>query len=300
MEDASPLVSIITPVYNGERFLKDLIVSVMNQDYPRIEHIVIDDGSKDSSAEILKSYQDRYNLRLVSKPNEGQTKTLNRAIDMVKGDIVFWINADDAIFERDVISKVVKFFGENPSVDVAYGDMAIMDGDSRLLKVQYAFPRYSHNKLLRRHFAPFIAYRQQVLRKYRFDSDYDMVMDYEQSLRMSNDGVRCSYIGAILIAYRKHGGTKTQQKKTRMEEETRAIRKKYGAKLGLGFDLHRGFDSIQFYWVKLLGVPKVGDLLKKGSGFSPAFDLKLGSRKRLMLAQAIPFVDIAGKGQERA
>ena len=127
MEDAGPLVSIITPVYNGERFLEDLIVSVMNQDYPRIEHIVIDDGSKDSSAEILRSFQNRYNLRLVSKPNEGQTKTLNRAIDMVQGDIVFWINADDAIFEKDVISKVVKFFQENPSVDVAYGDMAIMD-----------------------------------------------------------------------------------------------------------------------------------------------------------------------------
>ncbi len=293
MEDASPLVSIITPVYNGERFLADLIVSVMNQDYPRIEHIVIDDGSKDASAEILRSYQNRYNLRLVSKPNEGQTKTLNRAIDMVEGEIVFWINADDAIFEKDVISKVVKFFRENPSVDVAYGDMAIMDGDSRLLKVQYAFPRYSHGKLLRRHFAPFIAYRMQVLRKYRFDPNYDMVMDYEQSLRMSYDGVHCAYIGAILIAYRKHGGTKTQQKKAKMDEETRAIRRKYGAKLGMVFELRRGFDSLQFYWVKLLGVPKVGRLLKEGSGFSPAFDLKKGSRRRLMLAQAIPFYDIA-------
>jgi glycosyltransferase involved in cell wall biosynthesis len=293
MEDASPLVSIITPVYNGERFLEDLIVSVMNQDYPRIEHIVIDDGSKDSSAEILSSFQNRYNLRLVSKPNEGQTKTLNRAIDMVQGDIVFWINADDAIFERGVISKVVKFFRENPSVDVAYGDMAIMDGDSKLLKVQYAFPRYSHDKLLRRHFAPFIAYRQQVLRKYRFDPDYDMVMDYEQSLRMSFEGIRCAYVGAILIAYRKHGGTKTQQKKAKMDEETRAIRQKYGGKLGLGFELHRGFDSVQFYWVKLLGIPKVGRLLRKDSGFVPAFDLKTGSRLRTMVAQAIPFIDIA-------
>jgi alpha-1,6-rhamnosyltransferase len=295
MEDPVPLVSIITPVYNGERFLEDLVVSVMNQDYPRIEHIVIDDGSKDSSAEILKSFQNRYNLRLVSKPNEGQTKTLNRAIDMVEGDIVFWINADDAIFEKDVISKVVNFFRENPSVGVAYGDMAIMDANSRLLKVQYAFPRYSHNKLLRRHFAPFIAYRRQVLRKYRFDPDYDMVMDYEQSLRMSHDGVHCAYIGSILIAYRKHGGTKTQQKKVKMDEETRTIREKYGAKLGPGFEIHRGVDSVQFYWVKLLGVPKVGRLLKKGSGFVPAFNLKIGSRRRLMLAQAIPFIDIAGK-----
>ena len=132
-----------------------------------------------------------------------------------------------------------------------------------------------------------------MLRKYRFDPEFDMVMDYEQSLRMSFEGVRCAYIGAILIAYRKHGGTKTQQKKAKMDEETRAIREKYGAKLGPAFEVQRGLDSVQFYWVKLLGIPKIGRLLKEGSGFSPAFELKTGSRGRLMLAQAIPFFDIA-------
>jgi len=79
-----PLVSIVTPAYNAERFIEDTIKSVMNQTYPYIEHIIIDDGSTDETPKILQKFEKLYNLKWFSKKNEGQAVTLNKCIDLAQ------------------------------------------------------------------------------------------------------------------------------------------------------------------------------------------------------------------------
>ncbi|MBE3118290.1 MAG: glycosyltransferase, partial [Candidatus Atribacteria bacterium] len=94
--DVLPLVSIITPVYNGAAFIEELILSVQRQDYPNIEHIIIDDGSRDDGATIaiLKRYP---HLRWWSRENKGQYATMNEGLEAAKGEFVCFISADDLL-----------------------------------------------------------------------------------------------------------------------------------------------------------------------------------------------------------
>src|SRR5437762_6047257 len=87
-----PLVSIVVPSYNHGRYLREAVDSIVAQDYPRIELIVIDDGSTDDSPEILRSYGNRFHWE--RQPNQGQVATLNRGWLMSKGEILAYLSAD--------------------------------------------------------------------------------------------------------------------------------------------------------------------------------------------------------------
>ena len=102
-----PLVSIVTPSYNQGKFIEDTILSVKNQSYPNIEHIVVDAGSTDGTLKILRKYEKEYNLKWVSEPDEGQSDAVNKGFEMAKGEIVDWINSDDVYFDTMTISYVV-------------------------------------------------------------------------------------------------------------------------------------------------------------------------------------------------
>src|SRR5688572_17065204 len=94
---AAPLVSIVVPSYNHARYLGEAIDSILAQDYPKIELIVIDDGSTDGSPEILRGYGKRFHWEL--QTNQGQVATLNRGWMMSRGDIIGYLSADDVLLE---------------------------------------------------------------------------------------------------------------------------------------------------------------------------------------------------------
>ena len=108
-----PLVSIITPVLNGARFLETCIRSVLEQSYPYIEHIFVDGGSTDCTLQILADYQIKYpdRVRLISKPGTGAGDAWNEGLRMAKGQIFGWLGADD-MSEPGAIQTVVEFFKE--------------------------------------------------------------------------------------------------------------------------------------------------------------------------------------------
>lgn len=115
---SGPLVSVIIPVYNCERYLAQSIDSVLNQTYPNLETIVIDDGSTDKSPSIVKSFGPK--VRLLSQPNRGIGSARNLGINNANGDFFAFHDADD-LMEKKRIEKQIKIFKENTGVDIVFG-----------------------------------------------------------------------------------------------------------------------------------------------------------------------------------
>jgi glycosyltransferase involved in cell wall biosynthesis len=117
-------ISIITPTYNQASYIENTILSVLNQDYPNIEYIIIDGGSTDGTVDIIKKYEDRL-AYWVSEKDSGQSEAINKGLQKATGDIINWINSDDWI-EEGAIPKIMAFFKNNPSVDIIFGNCNIV------------------------------------------------------------------------------------------------------------------------------------------------------------------------------
>ncbi len=126
-----PLVSIITPSFNQARYLEATIQSVLTQDYPRIEYIIIDGGSTDGSVEIIKRYEDKL-AWWVSKKDKGQTDAINKGFARAKGDILAWINSDDTYNPR-AVGQAVKYLVEHSEVGMVYADCDFIDEKGRVI-----------------------------------------------------------------------------------------------------------------------------------------------------------------------
>jgi len=125
------LVSIITPSFNQSRFLDATIQSVLNQDYPHIEYIIVDGGSTDGSVEIIRKYTDRLAYWTSEKDN-GQTDAINKGFSRANGEILAWMNSDDT-YEPRAITRAVSFLNAHPSVGMVYGDANYIDEDGKVI-----------------------------------------------------------------------------------------------------------------------------------------------------------------------
>jgi GT2 family glycosyltransferase len=138
-------VSIITPVYNQAKFIQETIDSVLGQDYPDIEYIVIDDGSKDESPKVISRYTDR--LTHIRHDNVGESRTVNKGYRMSTGDIVGVVNSDDPLFTRDAVSRIVACFKANPNASAVYPDWVSIDESGTVLEEQ-RLPQYTIESML--------------------------------------------------------------------------------------------------------------------------------------------------------
>ena len=126
-----PTVSIVTPSYNQAAYLERTILSVLGQDYPDIEYIIMDGGSTDGSAEIIQRYADRLAYWESSK-DKGQTDAINRGFSHAHGGILAWLNSDDILYPH-AVSEAVEFLTGHPDCGLVYGNCDFIDAEDRVI-----------------------------------------------------------------------------------------------------------------------------------------------------------------------
>ena len=240
-----PLVSIITVVLNGEKYIESTITSVLSQLYPLIEYIIIDGGSTDGTLEIIKKYENKI-AKWISEPDDGISDAFNKGIKLSKGEIIGIINSDDWL-EPDAIEKIVKKFNsENP--DIICGAVRFWQNER---EVNFSYPdlRSLNRETSIHHSSVFI--KKSVYDKYGlYDNKYLYAMDYELLLRMKMNGAKFLLINDILSNRRLEGKSYTSRKSAL--QETRVIRSRYFSKLNI-------WITYLYVWVKDL----IGRILKE-------------------------------------
>ena len=126
-----PLVSIITPSFNQARYIEATIQSVLGQDYPRIEYIIVDGGSTDGTPDVIKKYEDKLAF-WVSEKDKGQTDAINKGFARAKGEILAWINSDDT-YEPGALSAAVSYLAAHPDVGMVYADCNFINEEGRVI-----------------------------------------------------------------------------------------------------------------------------------------------------------------------
>lgn len=127
--DSGPRVSIITPSYNQVEFLDQTIQSVIEQDYPEIEYIIVDGGSTDGSVEVIKGVSDKL-AGWISEPDLGQADAINKGFSMATGGVLAWLNSDDT-YNAGAVAEAVSFLQSHPEIGMVYGNAYYMDGKGR-------------------------------------------------------------------------------------------------------------------------------------------------------------------------
>src|SRR5579871_5968816 len=134
---AQPLVTIVTPSYNMAASLSATIESVLTQDYPHIEYIVVDGASTDSTLELLPRYAGR--LRYTSEPDNCPADAVHKGLAQARGEIVAWLNADDT-YEPGAVRRAVDYLTNHPEIDIVYGDGWWIDEHGRQIRLYPSLP----------------------------------------------------------------------------------------------------------------------------------------------------------------
>lgn len=213
---AAPPLSVVLPVYNGERFLEEAVASVLGQTFADFELIIIDDGSTDSSGAIAARYAAADpRVRLVQQPNRGLVATLNRGLDLARAPLVARMDADDICLPRRFEVQVPRF-ESRPKLAVVGGFTEIIDAEGNFLRVGDYPLGGAELKMFLERGCP-LAHPTVILRKAAVMSmgGYRAIFvhceDYDLWLRLHDAGYLIENIAEPVLRYRRHGGSVSVQ-----------------------------------------------------------------------------------------
>jgi glycosyltransferase involved in cell wall biosynthesis len=249
-----PLVSVLTPSFNQARWLGDNLHSVGCQTYPLIEHIVMDGGSSDASVALLASAQ--HSLTWRSEPDRGQSHALNKAFAASTGEIIGWLNSDDAFWDCGVVDDVARFFATHPAADVVFGHAASVDEEG-LVQHFFRVPPRSGGWLLRRYnylIQPAVFVRRAVLGETLVNESFHFAMDYELWLRLSATGARFARIDRVLAVDRVQRERKSRNLQHVLAADLKRLAARYGVATSRG---SRRLASAHAVWCRFCGTPLI-------------------------------------------
>ncbi len=251
---ATPLVTIITPTYNRAGFLRETVESVLSQDYPAIEYIVLDDGSNDNTAEIMAAYGEK--VKYIYHGNMGETATVNKGFAMSGGDIVCVINSDDPFYTNQAVSTAVRYLNEHADAVMAYPDWVAIDETGAVLHKEQ-LPQYTFESMLkgaRVCIGPGMFIRRSTIQAIGpRNADLKYVGDLDYSFRMASKG-KIVHIPHYLATHRTHKGSLSSSAKgKRMAHEVAGLGMGYvdGAELPEGLNRSRKNLAAKWYFIAI-------------------------------------------------
>lgn len=223
-----PKISIVTPSYNQGQFLEETIRSVLLQNYPNFEYIIMDGGSTDNSVKIIKQYE-KFLTYWISENDKGQADAIYRGFKKTSGDIIAWINSDD-YYLQNAFKVVSKFFKNHQKKELLIGGSFHADIKGEIIKKYYGFPQKFESLLISgMHFNQPACFwrRESFFAVDGFDRSLQCCFDYDMFLRLTNRNFP-GYTNNIIAVYRCHGDSKTSTIADVVSNERKKIRNKHG------------------------------------------------------------------------
>ncbi len=223
-----PLVSIITPSFNQAQFLEQTILSVLGQDYPHIEYLIVDGGSTDGSLEIIQRYAPRLTW-WISKPDQGQTDAINKGFAHAQGEFLAWLNSDDT-YQPGAISQAVDYLQRHPEAGMVYGGANLINAGGEIIG---KFPaRQTDYHRLRRgyvHIPQQASFFRASLWKQvgPLDPSFYFAMDYDLWVRLARIS-ELHYLPSLWANFRLHSGAKTVLSDDRCWPEMLRVHRRLG------------------------------------------------------------------------
>ena len=229
-----PKISVIMPVYNSEKYLREAIDSILDQTYGDFEFIIIDDGSTDSSPDIVRSYDDPRIRFYVNEKNMGVAGTLNRGLDLATGEYIARMDSDDiSLPER--FEKQVAFMNAHTEVAVCATAIHLFGATESDRRFSITHNQLKVDLLFGNCFAhPTVMLRGTVIRneKFYYDKKFNKIEDYEMWVKISRKYALAS-LEDVLLKYRVHSMQVTQNYGEEYEAQSRVLKGKILSELGL-------------------------------------------------------------------
>jgi glycosyltransferase involved in cell wall biosynthesis len=241
-----PLVSIVTPSLNQGRFIESTIRSVLEQDYPRLEHIVVDGGSTDETLAVLRRYQ---HLRWISERDGGQSEALNKGFALAEGEILGWLNADDIYLPGAIAAAVQEM--RDTGCALVYGGWTQLDEAGNVFREisptpwDYGLQLEARNGVSQ----PGTLFTREALESVGgIDNSYRYAMDYDLWLRI---GMRfgARHVDQVWGVQRLHDDAKTTRHFNEFWPERLAVSRRYGARLVSPLLIRRYVKSRNAQWL---------------------------------------------------
>ncbi len=245
---APRMVTIVTPSYNHARFIRATIESVLSQDYPNIEYIVMDGASTDGTAAIAEEYSGR--LRFISEKDRGQTHAINKGFQLARGEIVAWLNSDDTLLPG-AVSTAVKAFESHPNAGAIYGGGYQIDVDGNV-KSEFPFTEpfnlwkltYMIDYILQQS----VFFRRSALEQIGYlDESLHWSMDWDVLIRLGKR-FGLAYTPQLLGCLREHDEAKTSVGGGKRFAELAMLLRRHGhLRFPPGYVIY-GLDTYEKIW----------------------------------------------------
>lgn len=213
MTTNNPMISVIMPVYNGERFIRETIESVLHQTFQNFEFIIINDGSVDSTQQIISSYDDKRIVLLNMPSNQGVSNARNIGTDSARGEFIAFCDADD-LYDPSRLQIQLDFLTSNPAVDVCGSYFIVLEnGQEKLIEHPIT------DQGIKEHFftgncigQPSVMGKSAAFRQYKYNPELQASEDYDLWARMATGGFVFANVPLPLVKYRLHPGQASKTK----------------------------------------------------------------------------------------